>query len=232
MGRFLLNLLGMQTNQCDVDLPRPSNFSSHSLRRSTNFCLPVLGRDFKKRGPKRSQPCCLVHRRKRFVKVFEHDFGQILICLCTCPDFLDCRDNVLGRILCLCHFVTHVLKRNAIMSTGVQKCDVPLITSSVSYSFPPILLVHWCASLAPWFIAAAAHSFTTARPFAKAFLAHALARSIALTRTSSRSSKSNCCGLISVCSHCSLVQPSSEGEFAISSSKPICTSRCKADLMS
>ena len=63
-----------------------------------------------------------------------------------------------------CHLATHVLKRDAIMSTGVQKCDVPLITSSASCGFAPILIVHRCASLAPWFIAAAAHSFAAARP--------------------------------------------------------------------
>ena len=118
------------------------------------------------------------------------------------------------------------------MSTGVQECDDPLITSSASCGFIPILPVHRCAILAPWSIAAMAHSFAAARPFATAFLAQALARCIALTRTSSKSSKSNCCGSNKICLHCSVVHPSSAEEFAIASSKPICTSRFKADLMS
>ena len=95
-----------------------------------------------------------------------------------------------------CHFATHVLKRDAIMSTGVQKCSVPIIiTSSARCGFvsPPSPAMRQLGAsgqrlCCPLF--AAAHSF------AKAFLAHALTRCSALTRTSSRSSKSNFWGSI------------------------------------
>ena len=96
------------------------------------------------------------------------------------------------------------------MSTGVQKCDVPLITSSASCGFAPILPVQRCASWALWVIAAAAHSFAAARPFAKAFLAHALP-SHWLEPPPDLPGRT-AAGFTRICSHCSLVQPSSEGK--------------------
>ena len=72
-----------------VALPEPpwpaskpvATFSSHSLTSSFGYEL------YEARAETAcSQPCCLVHRGKRFVKIFEHDFGRILVCH-TCPDF-------------------------------------------------------------------------------------------------------------------------------------------------
>ena len=143
MGRSPFTSLASDPYQGDVYRPWPSNLLLTFIEEVNKFLSSIFWQGLDESGAKTvcSQPCCLVHRGRRFVQVLELNFEQVLIRLCTCPDLLGCHSCTLGRVSCLLPLSYPCLE---------TRCHhIHWCAEVCSCGFVPILPVQRCASLAP-----------------------------------------------------------------------------------